>query len=114
MDEPEVKLTGFQNAIKILTEAHFVRLPSNLNIYPNPGTFITKVTPENFGVLVGLIDRYVGYYFDSNGELLERVEIEREKSIEEKNIPEATIEVFPHGEVWEARPEEGEELADEG
>ena len=114
MDEPEVKLTDFQKSIKHLEEAHFVRIPSEWNVYPNPGQYVTKSTPENFGILVCLIDTYAGYYFDSDGKLLERIEIDREKTEEEKNIPEANVEVLTDSEVREERPEEGQELVDEG
>jgi hypothetical protein len=114
MDEPEVKLTNFQQSIKHLEEAHFIRIPSAWNVFPDPGQYVTKVTAGNLGILVCLIDTYAGYYFDSDGKLLERIEIEREKTDEEKNIPEASVEIFPNSEVWEGQSEEGEELADEG
>lgn len=114
MHEQDVKRTGFQETIKTLELSGFRRIPSQWNIYPNPGEYITKVTVDNFGVLVGLPDLYVGYYFDSDGTFLERIEVEREKSKEEKSIPEATVEIFPNSEVREERPEEGQELVDEG
>jgi hypothetical protein len=116
MDEqstPPVR-TKYQEAIRTLEESHFVRLPSDWNVYPDPGQYITKVTPERLGVLVGLADRFVGYVFDLDGESLERFEVEREKSAEEENIPEAQVEIFPDSEVRETGPEEGQELVDEG
>jgi hypothetical protein len=94
MDEPDVKLTDFQMAVQTLEKSHFVRIPSSWNVYPNPGQYVTKVTPDNFGILVCLPDNYIGYYFDGDGKLLERVEIEREKTDEEKNIPEASVETL--------------------
>jgi hypothetical protein len=107
-------LTKYQEAIKTLNEAHFSRLPSNLNVYPDPGQYVTKVTDQNFGILVGMADSYIGYVFDSDGAFVERIEVEREKDESEKNIPEAQVEILSHGEIREIRPEEGEELDNEG
>jgi hypothetical protein len=110
MDE-ELKLTGFQTAIKTLTGLNFKRLPTNCTTFPAPGEYLTKIIGDIFALLVRLPDAYTVYTFDVDGTLLERLEIPCEQ--EETNIPEAEVEIFTDGEIRE-KSEDCQELADEG